>query len=251
LEDDLESAEFAAKLDVKAGPTDWSFSLFYGLEELPALSFHPILREVMDLLLSRKPISPLINRLIQELGKDEILNVDYPRIVRSGVSFAASAGPAIFRAEALYTFDHKAYTRSLALEKHNTIQYSGQVEFAIPYGLTYSMEMFGFFTQDWDESLVSPENLTFALAYLHGRFWGDRIEGYAQILYNTTRWSIDKWREGDVFGEDFEFSAKVAYHDRRRVSVGAGVFVFGGPRKQMLALLHPRSFAFVDLKVRF
>ena len=62
---------------------------------------------------------------------------------------------------------------------------------------------------------------------------------------------MQDWRQGDLFAEDFQFTAKAAYDILPDLTLGAGAMVFGGPRDQLLAVAHEKNFAFLDLKFSF
>ena len=249
--DDLKHFEAAAKFDANLGPTEWGLSAIWGVQDLPTIRFNPAVKDAFTRFLVGERLEGDLVELVSSLGKNALVEAEYERMLQFGLSFAANLGPSVLRGEAAYALGRDTYDRFLDPVERPMLTYTAQLENSLPGGLTFSAQVLGHYVQNWKETLLTEEHRTFLLTYLQGRFWEDRIEAYAELVYNTTAWSTERWRELDVFAGDLQFSAKVSWTDRKNLTVGGGVMLFGGPEGTLLAGFHDRNFAFVDVKVRF
>ena len=248
--DDLHHGEAAAKIDATFGPAAGSFSYFYGYEDLPTLQFSPAVRSMLvSVLEGRMPTD--LSVLLDDLDSLTFVEATYPRIHQIGHDFSVNLGPSVVRWEAAYTVGRLLYTRELKTEKQPTLTYTAAADFTLPGDALLNCQVLGLVTPGWTEALLTERAYTFLIAYLRDTFFEDKVEVYAEVLYNVTGWSTEGWRAGEVFDEDYQVTAKVNYDLLSDLTLGFGAMVFGGPRDQLLALVRERNFGFVDLKYSF
>jgi hypothetical protein len=260
-QDDFTHWQAAAKLDYHAGRVDGSVSYFYAVDPLPTVYLHPRLRSVLGNLLA----GGIDNIDLDDLDLDlsavadaltgvspgDLVKMRFERNHQFGADLAVNLGPSVFRAEGKAVVDRHLYTTSLAPVPRTTVTYVASLDYTFPASVIANVEFLHIWTPTHTDALLTPRDLCFLIFYLHGSAIEDRLEYYAQLLYNVSRWSARGWRKGEIFGEDFQVSAKASYKVRQDLELGLGTIFFGGPRDQLLAVAHPRSFAFLDLKYSF
>lgn len=248
--DDLEHWELATRLGFNFGPVAWSGSYFYAFDDMPTLYFS---RDAMDLFTSmaeNQTSADLLDRLLR-LDPWELFESRYERFHQFGLDFEANLGPSVLRAEGTYIVNRRLYNEELEVVERPMLTYTAAADFVLPLEIDFNLQMFQAYTPYWTDDLLSDRSYTFFVSYLHGGFMEDKLEAYVEILYNASQWSMDRWRKGDIFGEDYQFSGKLSYEIVQDLRLGGGAMVFGGPEDQLLGFARERNFGFLDLIYSF
>lgn len=252
-DDDFQYWEAGGRLGFVLGPTDTSLSYFYCFDDMPTLYFHEDVRALFVEFAEgeTEPEITDILPLLQDHDLDELYNSKYERLHQLGADFSANLGPSVIRAEGTYVLGRKLYTTDLEPIERPMITYTAGGDLTPYPDVTFNLQVLQAITQYYTEELLNEEAYTFLISFIQGAFLEGKLDMYAQILYDVTAWNTEKWRKGKMFGEDFEFTSRISYDVLPDLELGIGAVVFGGPRDQLLALVHDKNFGYFDLKYSF
>jgi len=249
-EDDLQHSEFAARLGYNAGPVAGSASYFYGYDDLPTLYFSRDAVHLFEALGRNAPLGEILDRVLR-LDPDELMVSRYGRYHQFGMDFEANLGPSVLRAEGAYAVNRRTYDEDLNVVERPSLTWTAGADYTLPFDIDFNLQYMQVYTPYWTHDLIMPQSISFLILYAHWFFLENRLEGYAQALYDASNWSMDGWREGHIVNDDFQFSGKMSYEFVPDLRIGAGAIVFAGPRTELFGMLHDRSFGFLDVKYSF
>ncbi|MCZ7586023.1 MAG: hypothetical protein M5R36_23345 [Deltaproteobacteria bacterium] len=250
VEQDLEHWETGARAGAKFAGVDASLSYLYAFGDIPTVYLNPTVRKLAiaaietDDAAALPPVS----------DPDElfpVVDVRYERTHQFGADFEANLGPSVLRAEGSYTYPQRLYTDELEVVERPMATYTAGADYVLPFETTFNLQFLRSETLGWNDRLLTDRAYTFLITYLQSSFLEGRMEIYGLLLYNAGAWSMDGWRRGDIFGEDFQTTGRVSYDVVPPLEIGAGVIAFGGPKGSLLALARERNFAYLDLKYSF
>jgi len=248
--DDLQHWELAVKGTLNYGPVSSSASYFYAWSDLPILTFSPAARDLFQALLNEETPPELIGKVL-ELDPTDIYESAYRRINQFGLDFEANLGPSVLKAEGTYVPAQATYNDQLEVVERPMLTYTASADYVLPFDINFALFFLQAYTPHWTKDLLMARSYSFLGSYMEGKFLEDKLEFYLQMLYDTTYWSADGWRQGDIFNQDFQFSGKVSYEVLTDFYVGLGTILFGGPEDQLIGILRSRSFGFLDLEYKF
>ncbi|MBZ0270454.1 hypothetical protein K8I61_00345 [bacterium] len=244
-----ENGELAARASLISGPVGASVSYIYGLDDVPTLYLNPVIR---DLVLESEELSvEAIGDLLGDAEPLPLFETRYERRHQFGADFAANLGPSVVRAEGVLQTPRHLYTDELRIVERPAAIYTAAVDYTFSFDLLINAQVLQMFTLGDTDDLLTDRAYTFFIAYARQTFFEDKLEVYAQLLYNLSELDREDWNDGDVFGEDMQFSTKTSYDITPDLEIGAGVIAFGGPEGRLLSFAHERNFAFVDGKYSF
>ncbi len=249
-EDDLEHWEFGARFSYNAGPVAGSASYYNGYDKLPTLYFSRDAVHLFEALANNAPVAEIMDRVLH-LDPDQLMVSRYKRFQQLGADFEANLGPSVFRAEGAYAFDQPTYTDELEVVEKPMLTWTAGADYQLPFDIDFNLQYMQIYTPNWTPDLIMPRSLSFVIAYAHWFFLENKLEGYAQALYDASKWSIEGWRHGHIVNDDFQFSSKMSYEFVPDLRIGLGAIVFGGPRTELFGFIHDHSFGFLDIKYNF
>ena len=165
----------------------------------------------------------------------------HDRIQQMGGTLAKDLGPAVFKAELVYTqgrsFNVTRLTDDDGVVRQNTIDIVGGLDFALPEDTRLDLQLFARTFFDHDPDIV-PKQTEPGASLLVSRKFGDRFE--AQLLMISS-----------LIRNDWMLRPRIAWNVQPNCQLAFGVDVFDGPPLGFFGQFSNRDRVYTELRYAF
>ncbi|MBZ0273917.1 hypothetical protein K8I61_17900 [bacterium] len=250
-DDDFSRAGGAVRAGASAGGFDFDVMGYSVYDPIPTVHINPDLLEIARAF-ERTPegYGPLPDRVeeIPTAAVTDPFRVVHHRLYGPGADVATTVGAFAIRAEGTALWGRHVYREDLTTVEKPTYSTAINVEYMFPGDTTVSATFWNSTVGDADgEDLLFPPTTAMLFLGWRAAFFRDRLQLQGVATYNFSHITGEMARDGDVFGEDGQFTPIVEWSVTDPFHIGAGANVFFGERDTLWGLLRDRSrvFAFV------
>ncbi|HLX30083.1 MAG TPA: DUF1302 family protein [Casimicrobiaceae bacterium] len=165
----------------------------------------------------------------------------HDRIWQTGGTLAKDLGPAVFKAELVYTQGRSYDVLRLADEdgvvRQNTLDVIGGLDFALPADTRLDVQLFNRTFFDHDPDIVPKQNEPGGSLLVSHKF-GDRLQ--AEVLYIAS-----------LRRTDYMIRPRLIYDVERNWQLIAGVDIFGGPPLGFFGQFSNRDRVYTEVRYAF